>query len=242
MLGPLGVLLGPLGRAGGGRQRAQSTRSIQLAADGYLDFQPLLSQFGAGSSIFDVGTGAFTLCAWVKSSAFGTGKMVLGKDNIDGGGSGFFWTTSGDVLYCYPLGFEDSGTTVPSDGAWHFVVQGRSGTGADQAFGYIDNVLKSTGTDSRTLASVRHFTAGIDGDFATGTRATCLLDDIRFYTAALTAQQIADLYAGFEVADGLAGHWALDEGTGTTLDDSAGSLDGALTGGAWSTDVPTPLQ
>jgi hypothetical protein len=42
--------------------------------------------------------------------------------------------------------------------------------------------------------------------------------------------------------DGLVGYWPLEEGTGTTTADEAGSSDGTFTNGpTWSTDVPAAL-
>ena len=57
------------------------------------------------------------------------------------------------------------------------------------------------------------------------------IDDVRLYTRALTASEVAELY-------GLIGHWKFDEGVGVTAADSTGfANDATLTGGAtWTTD------
>jgi hypothetical protein len=58
------------------------------------------------------------------------------------------------------------------------------------------------------------------------------MDDIRIYNRPLTAGEISNIYdAAISTTNGLIGHWKLDETSGTTATDSAGSNDGTLSGG-----------
>src|SRR5690606_19126437 len=59
--------------------------------------------------------------------------------------------------------------------------------------------------------------------------------DLRLYGRALTEAEAAQLWSGRPVDSGLISRWKFDEGSGTTLNDSVGSNDGALTGGTWNT-------
>ena len=64
------------------------------------------------------------------------------------------------------------------------------------------------------------------------------LDDVCIYNTALTATQVATLARNQDVTDGLVARWKLDDGSGTTADDSVGTADGTLVNGpTWSTDV-----
>ena len=64
------------------------------------------------------------------------------------------------------------------------------------------------------------------------------LSDVRIWDTARTQTEIADnMYsrlAGTET--GLVGYWKLDEGTGTTAGDSAGTNDGTISGATWIED------
>jgi len=64
------------------------------------------------------------------------------------------------------------------------------------------------------------------------------IDDVRIYSTALTAAQVASLARNQDVTTGLVARWKLDDGSGDTAEDSVGTADGTLVGGpTWSTDV-----
>ena len=48
------------------------------------------------------------------------------------------------------------------------------------------------------------------------------LSDLRIWDRALTAQEVGQVYAGQAIADGLLGHWPMNEGGGTMLYDTSG--------------------
>ena len=61
-----------------------------------------------------------------------------------------------------------------------------------------------------------------------------LIDDVRIYDRALSAQEVQDLYE--EGAYSLVAHWKFDEGTGSTAyDETANNNDGTITGATWTT-------
>lgn len=65
------------------------------------------------------------------------------------------------------------------------------------------------------------------------------LDDMRLYRRLLSASDVADLYAytggggGVSLPSHMIGYWKLNETTGTTVADAAGTSTGALTGTTW---------
>lgn len=66
--------------------------------------------------------------------------------------------------------------------------------------------------------------------------------DIRVWKAALTHEEIIELYVSATVpqTDSLGAEWLLTEGTGTTANDTSGnSNNGTITGTAWSSNSPT---
>ncbi|MHC4148287.1 MAG: LamG domain-containing protein, partial [Planctomycetota bacterium] len=58
-----------------------------------------------------------------------------------------------------------------------------------------------------------------------------IIDDVRVYNRALSAEEIEELYPE---GGGPIAHWKFDEGAGTTAYDSAGDNDGAIYGATWT--------
>ena len=63
------------------------------------------------------------------------------------------------------------------------------------------------------------------------------ISDVRIYNRALSAEEVEQLYKGYDMRNGLVGHWPLNEGQGTTAYDRSGNgNDGTLIGGpTWTT-------
>jgi hypothetical protein len=63
------------------------------------------------------------------------------------------------------------------------------------------------------------------------------ISDVRIYDRALSAEEVEQLYKGYDIRNGLVGHWPLNEGQGTTAYDRSGNgNDGTLIGGpTWTT-------
>jgi hypothetical protein len=59
------------------------------------------------------------------------------------------------------------------------------------------------------------------------------MKDIRIFSAALSASQVSQVYAGMRLTDNLVSRWDFTDLTGSTLSDAQGSNDGTISGAAW---------
>ena len=105
---------------------------------------------------------------------------------------------------------------------------------------YVNGLLKGTSSlagPSASGASVPKLGNSVDSAdvFFDGK-----MQDVRIYTAALTAQEVAYIYNRVnDLTTNLDGHYKMTEGSGTVAVDSAGGDDGTLVGVSHVTDRPT---
>ncbi|SDL83234.1 LamG-like jellyroll fold domain-containing protein [Nonomuraea jiangxiensis] len=176
---------------------------------------------------YEVGTGDFTVAAWVRTAAPGGTGTVIGRKGTEGGaGQGGF------LVVIQPEGFvkfaTDNGTgfweavtatrTVAGDGYWHHLAAVRR-AGALEI--YVDGVrqqvvTRGTGTSPLNVSNGRRLTVGcVDQTqeryrFLTGT-----VGAVAFWAGARTAQQVAaDMRTVPEGAEPL-GYWGFDLGDGS---------------------------
>ncbi len=103
---------------------------------------------------------------------------------------------------------------------WHHLACTFDDT-ANQMKIYVDGVLLITGSVTSSISYSglgSNILIGKQGNGGTSWDLDGRLDDVRIYNRALTAQEIATL-------SGTAGHWKLEESTGTTASDSSGSAN-----------------
>jgi len=121
--------------------------------------------------------------------------------------------------------------TITVKEKWYHIVAVRDGTfQAIYVNGQLDNSRICSpdtidfvgGYDDDKVSIGRFSRNGVASDF----HLDGLIDDVRIYDRALSAEDIQELY--YEGLDGLVAHWKLDEGGGDTAVDSAGSNDGTL--------------
>ena len=195
-------------------------------------------------------TGAITLSTWIKTSD--TDSCILSKSaSIPEGCFGQATTKVFELgilssTLWFQIGNGTSAATVSGsasgilDNQWHHVTATWDGTtGANGLKLYIDGVLTYQATSSVSaiqLATTEFLFAGKNGiyDYAG------LIDETRIYNTALTAAEIQSLYKAGEsdtinvmdtngnLNSGLTGYWALNEGTGTSI------LNSAVVGGSTS--------
>lgn len=90
----------------------------------------------------------------------------------------------------------------------------------------IGSYVPTLGTPINALIGCTYKGAGVSYAFFNG-----LIDDVRIYNRALTADEVANLYKGRYVDPaGLVAHWKMNERDGNTLIDSAGNNDGTIYG------------
>ena len=118
------------------------------------------------------------------------------------------------------------------DGAWtHVAATYDPSAPAPQKKLYVNGALVASATETHPIL----YDASSSGDLYMGQNGggeeyfAGSLDEVRYYSLALSAQEIANL----AFPSGLLGYWKLDEGSGTSAFDSSGNGNtGALSGGA----------
>lgn len=188
------------------------------------------------SASLDLGTGSATIEAWFKTSA--NGALVTKRI-----GSGFQVYVLSNKFYADGAGTAGvSSVNNVNDGAWHHGAAVYDRTGSLLRL-YVDGKADNTVTlgaitltDAGNLNIGRKLLSGA-GDYFNG-----LIDDVRIYNYARTAEQImVDYNAGCAVRLGagvdpfegnpLISHWKFDENTGTVVIDRSGNgNDGTLSG------------
>ncbi len=174
-------------------------------------------------------TDAITLTAWIKPNATGTQYVIRKAQFGSTDGYELSLSTAGKVFF--RLNQQSQGDTwriestssYPADGAtWMHIAATYDGVtqrlyinGAEEASQPASIGINTNDTDL-SLGGQVDGTRVIDG----------IVDDVRLYSSALSAAEIAELAA--ETRTGPIAHWMLDDGTGTTAVDSAGGNDGTL--------------
>lgn len=213
-----------------------------------------LSRTYSSDTELNPGTGSFSASLWFRHPAALTGTDTLLTRFKDAGYK--IYTSSSGLCF----GIDDDATGFPEDSActsttyadnrWHFVEVVKNGTTSITL--YVDGVqvaqdasLLATGSlsgTSPTLYVGNGHNGTISENFWHG-----FIDEVTVYNTARSASEIkadfirrsttsgdnvsvgeSNLSSAF--SDGLTGHWRLNEGTGTTTEDSSGNIfSGTLT-------------
>jgi hypothetical protein len=214
----------------------------------------------------------FTIAAWIKAPSNNTESVIFWASNegneaahtlcavslsINTLGHTFvikYWQTTVQFNNQYFRFHYDTAETRLDNGTWHHVAMTREAVDNGQPgwvpaiYMYIDGVqidpLASTRCGDVALAITSAY-IGLDRPFASNGWIGNI-DDVRVYARAVPPWQMSDLYADRAIPDtGLVGWWRFNEGTGSTVANSAPASppignNGTFTGAGitWSTDVP----
>lgn len=196
------------------------------------------------------GAAACTIACWYKT----TQSTDVGYPFSKGGATPTFWLrkrTSNQLEYMLRLSVTGNVTrqfTNPTPSVtntnWHHLALTYNGTTVTY---YLDGAALSP-TDSGSGTVINETSSMMIGDKDTsGVKLPGNVDEAVIWTRALTAGEISDLYnsgsglyvaagtnfpsSGTDMGTNLVGLWHIDEGTGTTLNDSAGSNNGSFNAG-----------
>lgn len=189
-------------------------------------------------------TDSYTVMAWIKTVANYAGNAYVVAKNDGSGAYPYALYLNSSEQACFQI---SDGTNSPSvcattptlsDGAWHNIT-GKRSVAADRIYIYIDGYLAATAvtdTTTTTAANNDKITIGNGGTSYTAFDFNGAIDDVKFFSSALTQAQIAQ-----EVNRGTpVGWWKLDECTGSAINDSGvGANNGTLTVGGGGTYTST---
>lgn len=175
---------------------------------------------------------------WIKTTHTGEQAIVSGNNaSKDNELLLFFGSHTEFRIYCHG---NTQSWTIPSiaDGNWHHVAV-VSLADTNKTTMYLDKV--SMGTKSISAGNtpysidvggliVAQEQDSVGGGFSNSQCLRGTLDELRLYQRALSDKEIGELF-------GLMGHWAFNEGAGTTVADSSGAgINASVSGASWTSD------
>tara|TARA_R110002110_G_scaffold205320_1_gene417590 strand:- start:1459 stop:5328 length:3870 start_codon:yes stop_codon:yes gene_type:complete len=211
------------------------------------------------STDFDVGTSdEFSITAWIKTTSATTNMRIATKRDSDNTAPIWAFNVGNPSTGVASFRVNDNsgsggqadanGTVAVNDGCWHHLVGVLRRDGSDSiADLYIDGSLHVTDTTA-TMGSMTTTGPLYIGQLSTGIqRFNGDISDVLYYNDALTADEIKYLYSnGDQGSDptttNLVSQWLLDEGTGTTATDNAGSNTGTITSATWDKALVPPMN
>ncbi|MGC9361570.1 MAG: LamG-like jellyroll fold domain-containing protein, partial [Candidatus Syntrophosphaera sp.] len=196
---------------------------LQFGPDSWFEVEVPVADLGA----------SFTLEAWVKTS--GADFSLLGKaDSLGTYLRELRIAADGKLSYTDGISTltQETGTPALNDGAWHHAALAYDAS-ANMGYLYLDGTCVA---DSSIA-----FTDIPGGIFNIGDPAfTGYLDDLRLWDTPRSGDDI-QYYMNLVPAwnsPGLAGYWAMNEGSGTQVFDATNNASVATTNAAWSEDEP----
>ncbi|MDO8429065.1 MAG: DUF2341 domain-containing protein, partial [Candidatus Daviesbacteria bacterium] len=187
----------------------------------------------------------FTFSAWVRHAATSTSEIVLSKFNEEG----YKIIMESDGDFTCALDYDSTWTPTDSatstaatydDNNWHYISCVK--TGASTLRLYIDGVLITTDsslTASNAVANSDPLYIGIDAD-GTSNDWIGQIDEPKIYNYARSAKQVVeDMNAGHPAGGSPVGsyvaYWKMDEGYGTTANDSTSNANNlTLSSASWT--------
>jgi hypothetical protein len=171
-----------------------------MTGSGYTFGVPGAFQYDPDTAMSFNGSGAVTLpvlpysytsysvAFWLNNSTASQNGAMFDWNGI-GFGQGNGGGGAGSVFQTESAAYYNLGTTVPSDGNWHFVVANFYPSYVDL---YLDGSFTSTTAMSTGIYSI--YNAGISYDAAGGLYFTGSIDDIAFINRNLTPTEVSALY------------------------------------------------
>lgn len=202
----------------GGGNVSQTTGKFGNAAkfDGSVDYL----EGNAITSTFDPTTGS--MCAWSLADSDSAESTVVSFTSSTGGNQGVYIEND---FGTWNMGY-DNGTDNQINSSFDFNINTWTHLclvwNGDKLYGYQDGKLKDTITieDGAISVTIDYFNIGIlQNDFIYINDYSGKIDEVRIYNRPLSQNEIKSLY---EWSAGPIGYWKLDEGTGTTVQDSSG--------------------
>jgi hypothetical protein len=161
-----------------------STNSGSFVFDGTNDY--ILKP---ADSLFDFGTGNFTISSWVKTSNLSY-STIFGLDDTGGGGGIYIYTNQFDgVMRTWVAGVSFNGNTVISNGIWHLISVVRL---SNTIYQYVDTTMSGSFSATGSILTNQKMSIGrvTDGSYPfLGNISQTIV-----YNRALTAEEVLQNY------------------------------------------------
>jgi hypothetical protein len=161
-----------------------STNSGSFVFDGTNDFI-----IKPADSLFDFGTGNFTISSWIKTSNLSY-STIFGLDDTGNGGGIYIYTNQFDgVMRTWVAGVPFNGNTVISNGIWHLISVVRL---SNTIYQYVDTTMSGSFSATGSILTNQKMSIGrvTDGSYPfLGNISQTIV-----YNRALSAQEIRQNY------------------------------------------------
>jgi len=154
-----------------------------------------------GESAFDIAAGnSFSISLWFKATDYDDNRRIFNKrSGTETGNPGYeaYINVNGQVTVSLDTGATNaplSGSIQVDDGAWHHLVVSYDGS-AGRAISYVDTVVGVDNSDASYgdgMNSQNQLAVG--QPFSTESRFTGSIDEIGFWSRALTSDEVEALY------------------------------------------------
>jgi hypothetical protein len=209
-----------------------------LLFDGTNDF------VGMSDPINIANSRTISLWLYVDSAGVGSARIILGNREDSPSAAGYRMRMNSDGrLFCFHTGVGDANITstdpLPTNQWIHVAWVTDGANGAKLYVNFVE--VASIATSSDAIASSTNFSLG--QNYGGSTYWMGKMDEVQIWSAALTLEEIqAAAETPLEGDEaGLANYWRFEEGSGTTAADSAGAINGTISGARYITDVPFTL-
>lgn len=170
---------------------------------------------------------AFIDCQWGNDNA---GGIQLYKISGESKWKGYIGGYTGrDILV-------SSGQPFVS-GQWYFIAISKKES-TNTMTTYVDAIAVESRTDCtfgvERPADGHNLRFG--GNRTGGAEASCSMRDVMIFNKELTASEIQNIYYSHIIPSSIIHHWKMDEGTGSTANDSVGGANAPITNAKWGTN------
>ena len=190
---------------------------------------------------------AMSISVWAKVAVSGALDVIVDK-RVGAGNRSWTIEKSATDLYSFAIRKSDDSTWVTvgsiniASDTWTHIVGTFDGSNLRL---YVDGTLEDT--DSSYSGTIQ---AGATSPLKIGATANSpdgYISNVALYNDALTADEVKYIYTnGNQGSDptttNLVSQWLLDEGTGTTATDNAGSNNGTITSATWDKALVPPMS
>lgn len=157
------------------------------------------------------GTGDFTICAWVKTTAAtGSGSSrddIVAKGDPSISGYGLASRNSMGLFFTANAG-EFQGTSAINDDEWHYLVGVRA---SSDTFLYVDGELEASGTNAENVDTTLNLMIG-KHPLKAESYITGAIDEVCIYNRALSEDEVKQNYEAKPTAVNAAGELSLTWG------------------------------
>jgi PKD domain-containing protein/concanavalin A-like lectin/glucanase superfamily protein/type IX secretion system substrate protein len=195
------------------------------------------------NAAYNVGTGDFTIEAWVKlnSTQNVSTPTIISKRDAVNTNTGFMLFVLNGKVYLQVTGSNyGPGTANIKDNICHHVAVTRTGTVLNY---YVDGNPDGTFSSAGNISTTHNLWIGRDEISSSTTPLKGMIHELRYWNIARTQSQIQSTKDAFLTGNesGLIGYWRMNDGSGQTVNDFSSLNNDGFLGSVNTTDNADPV-